>query len=43
MGCHFFDAAGAARCPDTNGVHLDAEAHGQLGAAMAERVKAIFA
>jgi lysophospholipase L1-like esterase len=39
-GVGFLDAGSVARVSPLDGVHLDAEAHGSLGAAMAERVRA---
>jgi len=38
LQCGFFDAGTVCTCPDTDGVHMDAEAHQQLGAAMTSRV-----
>lgn len=37
--CSFLDAASIVCCNDLDGIHLDAEAHRQLGLAMAARVR----
>lgn len=39
-GCLFFDAADVTRSSRVDGVHLDADQHAQLGAALAARVAA---
>ena len=39
LGCDFFDAAGVATCPNTDGVHLDAAGHAALGIALAKLIE----
>lgn len=41
--CHFLDAAQVIVSSDVDGIHLDADQHQKLGAAVAARVKEIFA
>ena len=41
-GLHFMSAADAARPSETDGVHLDREAHRKLGEAVARRIREIF-
>ena len=41
MGCYFLDAAEVASPCDEDGVHLDAEGHSRLAAAIAEMVREI--
>jgi lysophospholipase L1-like esterase len=40
--CPYFDAAQAVSPSDEDGVHLDAEAHGALAEAIAERVRSLL-
>jgi len=42
-GCRFFDASTTIRSSDVDGVHLGKEAHRNLGEAVAEIVREIFA
>ena len=41
-GVEFFDAGAHASCPPTDCIHIDAEGHASIGAAMAEKVRAIL-
>ncbi len=41
-GCAFFDAGSVIETDPEEGIHLSAEAHATLGAAVAERVLALF-
>jgi lysophospholipase L1-like esterase len=41
-GQHFFDAAAVVRTDGIDGLHLSANAHQQLGAALAERIRAVL-
>ena len=43
LGCSFFDAQTITSSSRVDGVHLDADQHGKLGLALAERVRAILA
>ncbi len=38
MGCHFFDAGSVTPASRVDGIHLDADQHGVLGAALAKEV-----
>jgi lysophospholipase L1-like esterase len=38
LGCHFFDAGSATRSSRVDGIHLDADQHAVLGAALADVV-----
>lgn len=42
LGCQFFDANMVARVSPIDGVHLDADQHALLGAALAEQVRQIL-
>jgi hypothetical protein len=42
LGCSFFDAQTITDSSRVDGVHLDADQHGKLGLALAERVRAIL-
>jgi lysophospholipase L1-like esterase len=44
QGCgqHFFDAAAVVRTDGIDGLHLSASAHQQLGAALADRIRAVL-
>lgn len=41
LGVHFFDASTACQCSSADGFHIDAEAHRQLGEALAQEIIAI--
>lgn len=43
QGVHFFDAGSVIRSSDNDGIHLDADAHGTLGRALAGEVLSILA
>jgi lysophospholipase L1-like esterase len=43
QGCHFFDAGGVTTTSRVDGVHLDADQHQMLGAALAEKVAGLLA
>ena len=40
--CAFLDAGQVVVCSDLDGIHLEAEEHGKLGVAAAERVREIL-
>jgi lysophospholipase L1-like esterase len=42
LGCHFFDGETVTTSSKVDGVHLDADQHGKLGAALAQTVQTIF-
>ena len=42
-GCEFMDAAKFAKASKLDGVHMDSENHGKLAAAIADKIKEIFA
>jgi lysophospholipase L1-like esterase len=43
LGCHFFDAGTVVTASEVDGVHLDADQHALLGAALAHRVGQLVA
>ncbi|HSI58276.1 MAG TPA: SGNH/GDSL hydrolase family protein [Ideonella sp.] len=42
LGCHFFDAGRVTTASEIDGVHLDADQHAALGAALADVVAALL-
>jgi len=42
LGCHFFDAGEATAASRVDGIHLDADQHGQLGRGLSDGVAAII-